>query len=70
MKKVDDHVTCWKKVLHKTLTDAELDCARLWAYKKRDVVPYKCPTCPFFHISGQGWTAKKIDDLHKRTGGK
>jgi hypothetical protein len=63
--RVDDHITCWKKVLYKLLIDAELDCARLWAYNKRDTIPYKCPVCPFWHIANQKWAVDRINGLYK-----
>lgn len=65
MTEVDKHITCWKKVLYKSLVDAELETARFWAFNKRDTLPYKCPVCPFWHISSQKWALDKINGLHK-----
>lgn len=63
--KLKQHIKCWKKVLYKELVDAELDAAKLWCYEKRDVSPYKCPVCPFWHLSSNRWTADWIKHCHK-----
>lgn len=63
MNKVTESVTCFKKILYKTLVEAELASAKLWADKKRDIVPYKCPTCPFWHITHGPWTQSKVNWL-------
>lgn len=65
MTKEERYIICFKKVLYKTLIDAELEAAVLFLDKGRNIRPYKCDVCPFWHLTNQPWSEDWIRHCHK-----